>query len=101
MPKNIDDLYKELGKTNKEISHLETAFLKEVSEVSRLIKSMDKKVNQILSKIQEFEIVLDEIEDEQTENDDWEPYQENYESEEYESYEEMENSSDEDNNYLN
>lgn len=89
MPKNIDDLYKELGKTNKEISHLETKFLKDVSEISRLIKSMDKKVGQILSKIQEFEIVLDEIEDEQTENDDWEPYQGNYEAEEYESYQEI------------
>lgn len=86
MSKNIDDLYKELGKTNKEITHLENRFLKDISEISRLIKSMDKKVNLILSKIQEFEIVLDEIGDEETENDDWDPYAENYEAEDHENY---------------
>jgi predicted transcriptional regulator len=85
MPKNIDDLYKELSKTNKEIHQLEHKFLKDVYDVTKLIKNIDKKINQILQKIQEFEVVADSSEDDES-YDEWNPYTDNYQTEEYDSY---------------
>jgi hypothetical protein len=88
MSRDINDIYKEIIKTNKEVNTVENNLSKDINEMGRLLKNMDKKLNQILSKMLEFEIVFDAMEEEENEDDDdeedWTPYDEEYEAEDYE-----------------
>ena len=85
MSKDIDDIYKELLKNTKDISSLDSQVSKEMSDLKKLLKSLDKKISLVLEKIEEFEIVLDaaDILEEQMEeeedkyNTEWNPYQDN------------------------
>lgn len=85
MSKDIDDIYKELLKNTKDISSLDSQVSKEMSDLKKLLKSLDKKISLVLEKIEEFEIVLDaaDILEEQMEeeedkyNTEWNPYEDN------------------------
>lgn len=85
MSKDIDDIYKELLKNTKDISSLDIQVSKEMSDLKKLLKSLDKKISLVLEKIEEFEIVLDaaDILEEQMEeeedkyNTEWNPYEDN------------------------
>lgn len=85
MSKDIDDIYKELLKNTKDISSLDIQVSKEMSDLKKLLKNLDKKISLVLEKIEEFEIVLDaaDILEEQMEeeedkyNTEWNPYEDN------------------------
>ena len=85
MSKDIDDIYKELLKNTKDISSLDIQVSKEMSDLKKLWKNLDKKISLVLEKIEEFEIVLDaaDILEEQMEeeedkyNTEWNPYEDN------------------------
>ena len=96
MSKNIDDIYKEMVKNTKDISNLDSKVSKEMADLKKLLKSLDKKISLILEKVQEFEIVMDAAEileehmeeEEDKYNTEWNPYEDN------EDYEDYENNSD-------
>jgi hypothetical protein len=85
MPKNIDDIYKELVKNIKDVSSLDSKVSKEMADLKKLLKSLDKKISLILEKVQEFEIVMDAAEileehmeeEEDKYNTEWNPYEDN------------------------
>jgi DNA-directed RNA polymerase beta' subunit len=85
MPKNIDDIYKEIIKNTKDVSNLDSKVSKEMADLKKLLKSLDKKISLILEKVQEFEIVMDaaeileeHMEDEEDKyNTEWNPYEDN------------------------
>jgi hypothetical protein len=90
MPKNIDDIYKELVKNIKDVSSLDSKVSKEMADLKKLLKSLDKKISLILEKVQEFEIVMDAAEileehmeeEEDKYNTEWNPYEDNEDYEE-------------------
>jgi hypothetical protein len=85
MPKNIDDIYKETVKNAKDVSSLDSKVSKEMADLKKLLKSLDKKISLILEKVQEFEIVMDAAEileehmeeEEDKYNTEWNPYEDN------------------------
>jgi DNA-directed RNA polymerase beta' subunit len=85
MPKNIDDIYKEIIKNTKDVSNLDSKVSKEMADLKKLLKSLDKKISLILEKVQEFEIVMDAAEileehmeeEEDKYNTEWNPYEDN------------------------
>lgn len=85
MPKSIDDIYKELEKNIKDVSSLDSKFSKEMTDLKKLLKSLDKKISLILEKVQEFEIIMDAAEileehmeeEEDKYNTEWNPYEDN------------------------
>lgn len=85
MPKNIDDIYKEVIKNTKDVSSLDSKVSKEMADLKKLLKSLDKKISLILEKVQEFEIVMDAAEileehmeeEEDKYNTEWNPYEDN------------------------
>ena len=93
MPKNIDDVMKEILKNHKETKDKESKILLELNSMKKTMKSLDKTVSEILSKIQEFEIIMDAaaiLEDGEEEDDyetEWTPY-EDQKNEDYEDYDE-------------
>jgi hypothetical protein len=90
MSKNIDDIYKELVKNIKDVSNLDSKVSKEMADLKKLLKSLDKKISLILEKVQEFEIVMDAAEileehmeeEEDKYNTEWNPYEDNEDYEE-------------------
>ena len=99
MSKNIDDLFKEIIKISKDIQLLENKYNKEFLEIKKILKYIDKKVEEISSRIQEFEIIMDAAdiieehmeEEENRYNTEWNPYaDDDYEGENYENYEDDE-----------
>lgn len=93
MDKNINDLFKEIAKINKEIKQLDSH--KDILEIKKTLKNMDRQINEIMLKVQEFEIIMDaaelleeHMEDEAEKyNTEWNPYEEEgYEPEDYEQY---------------
>jgi DNA anti-recombination protein RmuC len=104
MSKDINDILKEVHKnhqeifkTNKDVNALEDKLVKELLDIKKFLKMMDRKISDISNKIQEFEIIMDaaEIIEEHMEEEEnkysteWNPYDdEGYESEEYENYDE-------------
>jgi hypothetical protein len=95
MSKEIDDVHKEIIKTNKELHSMEDKVCKDIQDIKKIIKNLDKKISTILHKIEEFEVVIDaaellqsKIDDEEEEDYDsgWRPYDNEYEPEEYENY---------------
>ena len=85
-------LNKQLVENSKKLSVLE----KDNKELKRIIKNLERKINLVLDKIQEFEVVFDaaELIEDQIEkqerneyNTEWNPYDdEDYEPEDYENY---------------
>jgi hypothetical protein len=91
MSKNIDDIVKEVMKSNKEIHNMDTHISKDISELKRNIKSLETKIQRmdgVLQKVYDIleaiTIVLHEAEldedmiaemDENEENEDWTPYE--------------------------
>lgn len=93
MAKNIDDVFKEVAKISKDIHQIETSHKKEISGIQNTLKGLTRKIDEILAKIQEMEVIMDAAEFleehlDAADNDDeeWSPYNEEYEPEEYEDY---------------
>ena len=93
---NTDKIIKKLAE-----SQLKTD--KQLYNLQKILKNLEKKVNIIINKVQEFEIVLDaaelieeHIEDQESQakdifNTDWTPYNdEDFQSEDYENYDDNE-----------
>lgn len=92
MPKDIDDIFKELNKLNKELDSVENSLSRDIGDIKNFLKILDKKISKILSKVEEFEVIMDEseLEDDEAEeyNSEWNPYEnETYDNENYETYE--------------
>lgn len=105
MSKDINDVIKEvqkanqeLAKTHKEVHNIDYKLSKDIAEIKKLLKSLDRKMNIMAEKIQQFEIVMDAAElledhmDEENEkyNTEWSPYDDDNEPEEYEDYDDNE-----------
>ena len=85
-------LNKQLVENSKQLSVLE----KDNKELKKIIKNLERKINLVLDKIQEFEVVFDaaELIEDQIEkqerseyNTEWNPYDdEDYEPDDYENY---------------
>jgi chromosome segregation ATPase len=101
MPKDINDVFKEvqkanqeLVKTNKEVHSIEYKLSKDISEIKRILKSLDRKMSIMADKIQQFEIIMDAAElleehmedEEEKYNTEWSPYEDDNEAEDYENY---------------
>jgi len=106
MSKDIGDIIKEvqkntqeLYKTNKEIHSIDAKLSKDINDIKKILKSLEKKMDIVVEKIQEFEIIMDaaEILEEHMDDEedkyktDWNPYEdEDFDSEDYESYDDDE-----------
>lgn len=96
MSKEFNDILREIQKIHKDTASLDNKTTKNIEEIKRSIRTLDKKVSLILDKIQELEVIIDAaelIEEQMEENEDiynteWSPYEENYENEDYENYDE-------------
>jgi DNA anti-recombination protein RmuC len=102
MSKDINDIIKEvqktnqeLYKTNKEVHNIDSKLSKDVVEIKKILKSLNRKMDLMIDKIQEFEIIMDAaeiIEDHQADEEDkynteWNPYDEDHDGEDYEDHE--------------
>jgi hypothetical protein len=97
MSKNIDDVIKEVMKSNKEIHDMDNHLTKDIVEVKKGIKNIENKIKFLENKIDQaieilntFTILISDMEDmddsdidDEEENEDWTPYdqQEDYEPE--------------------
>ena len=98
MSKNIDDVIKEVMKSNKEIHSMDTHLSKDITEVKRSVKNIETKIKSLETKIDQaidilntFTILISDIDDmdideDEEENEDWTPYDqaEDYESDDNE-----------------
>ncbi len=101
----IDPINKALIENQKQLAALQ----KENKEFKKILKTMERKVDLILDKIQEFEVVFDaaELIEEQIErqneseyNSEWSPYDdEDFNPEDYENYDEDDDDSPFNNGY--
>lgn len=91
MSKNIDDVYKEINKTNKEIHNMDSHLSKDIVEIKRSVKNienkiklLDTKIGQAVELLNNFTILiadadeddadLDHLNDDLNESDEWSPY---------------------------
>ena len=97
MSKNIDDVIREVMKSNKEIHNMDTHLTKDIVEVKKGIKNIENKMKVLENKIEQaidllntFTILISDMDDmddadidDEEENEDWTPYdqQEDYEPE--------------------
>jgi hypothetical protein len=97
MSKNIDDVIKEVMKSNKEIHDMDNHLTKDIIEVKKGIKNIENKMKLLENKIDQaidllntFTILISDMGDmddsdidDEEENEDWTPYDqtEDYESE--------------------
>jgi len=90
MSKDIERMLKEILQLDKQILKIEESNSRDLSELKKVIKFINRRLAEIAEKIKEFEIILDEPEDEEIEydnTDEWTPYDdEDYKAEEYEQY---------------
>ena len=96
----VDPIIKSILENQKHLIFLQ----KENKELKKIIRNIERKINLVLDKIQEFEVVLDaaELLEEQVEkqneseyNTEWSPYEdEDFESEDYEDYDEYDDDDD-------
>ena len=95
MSRDIDSIAKEIIKTNKELHQVDDRLSKDNSDIKKILKNLEKKIDLVLRKIQEFEVIMDAAEiieehmDDENEkyNTEWNPYDdEDYNTEEYENY---------------
>lgn len=100
MSKNIDDVIKEVMKSNKEIHDMDNHLTKDVLEVKKGIKNIENKMKLLENKIDQaidllntFTILISDMDDmndsdidDEEENEDWTPYDEgvDYESDDNE-----------------
>jgi len=91
MSKNIDDVIREVMKSNKEIHNIDNHVSKDMAEMKRQIKSLESKIlrmDETLQKVYdtleaitialhdaEIEEAMMEDLEEQEENEDWTPYE--------------------------
>ena len=85
-------LSKQISDNSKQLSILE----KDNKELKKIIKNLERKINLVLDKIQDFEVVFDaaeliedqiEKQDKNTYNTEWNPYEdEDFEPEDYENF---------------
>ena len=85
-------LSKQLSDNSKQLSILE----KDNKELKKIIKNLERKINLVLDKIQDFEVVFDaaeliedqiEKQDKEKYNTEWNPYDdEDFDPENYENY---------------
>lgn len=89
----------EYTKLNKKFTDIEkeiSVLSKDNKEIKKLLKTLERKINMIFDKIQDFEVVFDaaeliedqiEKQDQSTYNTEWNPYEdEDFEPEDYENY---------------
>jgi len=90
MSKNIDDIVKEVMKSNKDIHNMDTHISKDIIELKKglknietKIKSLEMKIDQSIDILNTFTILISDIgdmdiddDDEEEENEDWTPYDE-------------------------
>ena len=97
MSKNIDDVIREVMKSNKEIHNMDTHLTKDIVEVKKGIKNIENKIKLLENKLDQaidilntFTILISDMDDmddsdidDEEENEDWTPYdqQEDYEPE--------------------
>lgn len=93
MAKSIDDVLKEIAKISKDIHQMETSHKKDISNIQTALKGLTRKVDEILAKIQEMEVIMDaaefleeHLDAADNEDDEWSPYNDDYEPEDYEDY---------------
>jgi hypothetical protein len=95
MSRDIDSIAREIIKTNKELHQVDDKLSKDNNDIKKILKNLEKKIDLVLRKIQEFEIVMDAAEiieehmDDENEkyNTEWNPYDdEDYNAEDYEGY---------------
>lgn len=101
MSKDINDVFKEIQKTNqelvkthKEVHGIDYKLSKDISEIKRILKSLDRKISIMTDKIQQFEIIMDAAElleehmedEEEKYKTEWSPYEDDNELEDYENY---------------
>lgn len=100
MQTDLDKVIKIINQISKDITTMNTSVIKEIVDIKKLFKSLDKRVSEIASKIQEFEVLMDaaELLEEQMEeeeskyNTEWNPYDDDdYEPEDYENYDSEDN----------
>jgi hypothetical protein len=100
MSKNIDDVIKEVMKSNKEIHDMDNHLTKDIVEVKKGIKNIENKMKLLENKIDQaidllntFTILISDMGDmddsdidDEEENEDWTPYdqKEDYEPEDNE-----------------
>jgi HJR/Mrr/RecB family endonuclease len=90
MSKNIDDVIKEVMKSNKEIHNIDNHLTKDIVELKKGIKNIENKIKFLENKIDQaieilntFTILISDMEDmndvdidDEEENEDWTPYDE-------------------------
>ena len=87
----------EYTKLNKKFTDVEkeiSVLSKDNKEIKKLLKTLERKINMIFDKIQDFEVefdaaelIEDQIEKQEKYNSEWSPYSdEDYEPEDYEQY---------------
>jgi hypothetical protein len=88
MSKNIDDVIREVMKSNKEIHNMDTHLTKDILEVKKGIKNIENKMKTLENKIEQtieilntFTILISDMDDmsdidieDEEENEDWTPY---------------------------
>lgn len=82
MSKDLDKLTKEITLLSKTIKDYTVKSAKDIFELKKTLKNMEKRILEISNKVQEFEIIMDaaDIIEEQIEteenkyNTDWNPY---------------------------
>lgn len=65
MQKGANDIFKAILELNKNITKIEKnqfLFSQEMKEVKSLLRTLDRKITNVLEKIQEFEIIIDTME---------------------------------------
>jgi len=99
MSKNIDDVIREVMKSNKEIHNMDTHLTKDIVEVKKGIKNIENKIKLLENKLDQaidilntFTILISDMDDmddsdidDEEENEDWTPYdqKEDYEPEDH------------------
>jgi hypothetical protein len=100
MSKNIDDVIREVMKSNKEIHNMDNHLTKDILEVKKGIKNienkmkvLENKIEQVIDLLNTFTILISDMDDmddsdidDEEENEDWTPYdqKEDYEPEDNE-----------------
>jgi predicted nucleic acid-binding Zn-ribbon protein len=88
MSKNIDDVIREVMKSNKEIHNMDNHLTKDITEVKKSIKNIENKIKTLENKIDQaidilntFTILISDMDDmndvdidDEEENEDWTPY---------------------------
>jgi hypothetical protein len=91
MSKDIEKILKEILQLDKQILKIEETNSRDLSELKKVVKFINRRLDEIAEKVKEFEVILDEPDEDEIQYDDdtdeWMPYDdEDYKAEEYEQY---------------